>query len=78
VTVGILIGVQSLGYLFTNGFQRRIVPEIFAGVVMVVIIALLVDYLLVLLGRLLMPWTRKQKSVRPPLERVPARAGVTT
>ena len=78
VTVGILIGVQSLGYLFTNGFQRRIVPEIFAGVVMVVIIALLVDYLLVLLGRLLMPWTRKQKTVRPPLERVPARAGVTT
>ena len=71
VTVGILIGVQSLGYLFTNGFQRRIVPEIFAGVVMVVIIALLVDYLLVLLGRALMPWSRKQKTVRPPLERVP-------
>lgn len=71
VTVGILIGVQSLGYLFTNGFQRRIVPEIFAGVVMVVVIALLVDYLLVLLGRALMPWSRKQKTVRPPLERVP-------
>ncbi|MET4581667.1 osmoprotectant transport system permease protein [Conyzicola nivalis] len=71
VTVGILIGVQSLGYLFTNGFQRRIVPEIFAGVVMVVVIALLVDYLLVLLGRALMPWSRAQKTVRPPLERVP-------
>ena len=71
VTVGILIGVQSLGYLFTNGFQRRIVPEIFAGVVMVVVIALVVDYLLVLLGRWLMPWTRQQKTVRPPLERVP-------
>ena len=75
VTVGILIGVQSLGYLFTNGFQRRIVPEIFAGVVMVVVIALLVDYLLVLLGRALMPWTRKQKTVRPPIERMPADAG---
>jgi osmoprotectant transport system permease protein len=71
VTVGILIGTESLGYLFTNGYQRRIVVEIFSGVVMVVVIALLVDYLLVLLGRLLMPWTRKQKTVRPQLERIP-------
>lgn len=56
VTVGILIGVESLGYLFTNGFQRRIIPEIFTGVVLVVLIALLVDVLLARLGRLLMPW----------------------
>ena len=56
VTVGILIGVESLGYLFTNGFQRRIIPEILAGVVMVVVIALLIDFLLDRLGRLLMPW----------------------
>jgi len=75
VTVGILIGTESLGYLFTNGYQRRIVVEIFAGVVMVVLIALVVDYLLVLLGRLLMPWTRKQKLVRPPIERVSAVGG---
>lgn len=59
VTVGILIGVQSLGYLFTNGYERRIIPEIIAGVVAVVLIALLVDYLLALLGRALMPWSRK-------------------
>lgn len=56
VTVGILIGVQSLGYLFTNGSQRRIVEEILAGVVLVMVIALIVDYLLVLAGRWLMPW----------------------
>jgi len=56
VTVGILIGVQSLGYLFTNGYQRRIVPEILAGVIMVVLIALLVDFLLARLGRVIMPW----------------------
>jgi osmoprotectant transport system permease protein len=64
VTVGILIGTESLGYLFTNGFQRRIIVEILAGVVMVVVIALVVDYLLVLLGRAVMPWTRTQKAVR--------------
>jgi len=61
VTVGILIGVDSLGYLFTNGFQRRILEEIFAGVVMTVIVALLIDRALVLLGRLLMPWTTVKK-----------------
>ena len=56
VTVGVLIGVESLGYLFTNGFERRIVPEILSGVLMVVIVALVIDRLLVLLGRVLMPW----------------------
>lgn len=61
VTVGILIGVENLGYLFTNGFQRRIIPEILAGVVTVVIIALLVDYLLVLAGRLIMPWAPRRQ-----------------
>ena len=61
VTVGILIGVESLGYLFTNGFQRRILEEIFAGVVMTVIVALLIDRGLVLLGRLLMPWATVTK-----------------
>ncbi len=61
-TVGILIGVSNLGYLFTNGLQRRIIPEVLAGVVAVVVIALLVDLLLVLAGRMLMPWTRAARS----------------
>ncbi|GAA1205364.1 ABC transporter permease [Rhodoglobus aureus] len=61
VTVGILIGVESLGYLFTNGFERRIIEEVFAGVVMTVVVALLIDRGLVLLGRLLMPWATIQK-----------------
>jgi osmoprotectant transport system permease protein len=67
VTVGALVGVQSLGYLFTNGFQRRIVEEIFAGVVGTMLIALLFDAVLVLLGRLLMPWTRGSgpKTMKP-------------
>ncbi|MGV8852191.1 MAG: ABC transporter permease [Rhodoglobus sp.] len=75
VTVGILIGVESLGYLFTNGFQRRIIEEIFAGVVMTVVVALLIDRGLVLLGRLLMPWTTVKK-VKPNLSE-PAVQGAT-
>jgi osmoprotectant transport system permease protein len=63
-TVGILIGVDNLGYLFTNGYQRRIVAEIFAGVVTVMAIALVIDGLLVLLGRRLMPWVPRRTSGR--------------
>ncbi|QNO36674.1 ABC transporter permease [Protaetiibacter sp. SSC-01] len=63
-TVGILIGVDNLGYLFTNGLQRRIIPEVFAGVVAVMAIALIVDALLVLAGRLLMPWARRDRGRR--------------
>ncbi|HEV7957422.1 MAG: transporter permease [Microbacteriaceae bacterium] len=64
VTVGILIGVQSLGYLFTNGLQRRILVEVFAGVVLVVLVALLIDALLAMAGRRLMPWAPRPRSSR--------------
>ncbi|KTS86375.1 ABC transporter permease [Microbacterium testaceum] len=62
-TVGILVGIQNLGYLFTNGLQRRIIPEVFAGVIAVVVLALVIDLLLVFAGRLLMPWTRGTRTV---------------
>ncbi|MRH28718.1 ABC transporter permease subunit [Microbacterium sp. SYP-A9085] len=58
-TVGILIGVTNLGYLFTNGLQRRIILEVLAGIVAVIVIALVVDLLLVVAGRVLMPWSRR-------------------
>ena len=62
-TIGILVGVSNLGYLFVNGFQRRIIEEILSGVVTVVILALLIDGLLVLLGRVLLPWARRPRRV---------------
>lgn len=58
VTVGVLVGVQSLGYFFTDGFQRRIEAEILTGIVMTVAVAALFDGVLVLVGRLTMPWSR--------------------
>jgi len=67
VTVGVLVGIQSLGYLFTDGFQRRIIPEVLTGVVMTALVALLFDAVLVALGRVIMPWSR--------LATQPARAG---
>lgn len=64
VTVGVLVGVQSLGYFFTDGFQRRIVPEIITGIVMTLILAFIVDQVLVRTGWLLMPWTRRRSSLK--------------
>lgn len=60
VSVSAVLGVTSLGSLFTDGFQRGIVPSIAAGIVMTVLLAVVVDLLLVGLGRLVMPWQRAQ------------------
>ena len=58
VSVGALIGVPSLGSLFTEGYARGFLAEIGAGIVGTVLLALLVDAALVGLGALLLPWTR--------------------
>ncbi len=56
VPVSALLGVNSLGLLFTDGFQRGIFAEVLAGIVATVVVAVVVDLALVMLGRLLMPW----------------------
>ncbi|SDS88541.1 ABC transporter permease [Microterricola viridarii] len=56
VTVGSLVGVTSLGYLFINGFQRNIAAEVLSGIVATLVVAVLFDAVIVLGGRLLMPW----------------------
>lgn len=58
VSVGALIGVPSLGYFFTNGYTRSFLTEILVGIVGTVVLALVFDALLVLAGRLLLPWVR--------------------
>ena len=58
VSVGALIGVQSLGTLFTEGFQRSFPTEILAGLIGTVVLAVAVDAVLATLGRATMPWTK--------------------
>jgi osmoprotectant transport system permease protein len=58
VTVGALLGFGGLGKMFTDGFQRGIPQEIVTGIVLVLALALIVDGLLLLLGRVLTPWDR--------------------
>jgi len=61
VTVGAIVGVKSLGYFFTDGYQRHIVFEVLTGVVLTMVVALVIDGLLVLAGRMVLPWARTAK-----------------
>ena len=58
VTVGAVIGISSLGTLFTDGFQRGIEASILTGLVLTVVVAYALDAVCVLAGRLSMPWRR--------------------
>jgi osmoprotectant transport system permease protein len=56
-SIGQLIGVSSLGYLFIDGLQRSFPTEIWVGVVLIVVLALACDLILVAIRRVLTPWT---------------------
>ena len=64
VTLGALVGMSGLGYLFTDGYQRNFPTEILTGIVGTVLIAVLFDVLLVLAGRMLLPWARVDSAAR--------------
>lgn len=78
-TVGAVIGVPSLGSLFTDGFQRGIQAEIITGIVATIALALLLDLAAVLIGRMLMPWNttrRIARAVRREAMEASERAGI--
>ncbi|MBD2762060.1 ABC transporter permease [Kocuria sp. cx-116] len=58
VSVGAVIGIQSLGTLFTDGLRRSIMSEILVGIVATVILAVVLDQLLRLIGHVLTRWRR--------------------
>jgi len=71
VPVSALLGVNSLGMLLTDGFQRGILAEVASGIGATVVVAVAVDLGLVGLGRLLMPWERvaaRRDAGRPTVE----------
>lgn len=69
-TIGSLTGTDSLGNLFTDGFQRDFVEEIITGIVLVLLLAAVFDLVLSLIGRALLPWNRQQ--TRSPTKTVSA------
>ncbi|MGK9273755.1 ABC transporter permease [Williamsia muralis] len=58
VSVGAVIGFGGLGRLFTEGYSRNYTDEIVAGIIAVVVLALVIDLVLVVVGRVLTPWAR--------------------
>lgn len=75
LSVAALIGRGGLGYLFTDGYSRQFLFEIGTGIVLTVLLALVFDAILVLAGRLLMPWNRRTRTGTAAL-RVPTRSWV--
>ncbi|QNE34215.1 ABC transporter permease [Leifsonia shinshuensis] len=61
VSVGALLGVPNLGQLFTDGLNRYYPEEVAVGIILIMVVALVFDLVLVLLGRLLLPWSRLDK-----------------
>ncbi|KQY59886.1 ABC transporter permease [Aeromicrobium sp. Root495] len=68
VSVGVIIGSSNLGSLFREGKQRGILEEVVVGIVMSLLLALIFDVIIVLIGRVLMPWSREQAA---PVKRMP-------
>lgn len=57
VSVAALIGTPQLGLLFTQGAQLRFATPIVVGIVLCLLLAIVLDLLVVALGRALTPWS---------------------
>ncbi|MDQ0000615.1 osmoprotectant transport system permease protein [Pseudarthrobacter sulfonivorans] len=64
VTIGALVGISSLGSLFTDGFQRGIAEEVLTGMVLTVVLAMLLDTAVVVSGQMFSPWMRARRPGR--------------
>lgn len=60
VTVGVVVGYGGLGQLMFRGFQSDYRAQIATSALLCLVLALVLDLLLVLAGRLAMPWTRRR------------------
>jgi osmoprotectant transport system permease protein len=58
ISVGGLVGRGGLGRLFTDGNQRDITNELWAGFAAIIVLALVADALILIGGRWLTPWAR--------------------
>jgi osmoprotectant transport system permease protein len=58
-SIGQLIGVSSLGYLFIDGLQRSFPTEIYVGIALIIAIAIVADLILVGVRRVLTPWVAR-------------------
>jgi osmoprotectant transport system permease protein len=64
VSVGAVIGIGGLGTWFTEGYQVNKSDQIVAGIIAILVLALVVDVLIMLAGRLATPWARASRPGR--------------
>ena len=58
VSVGSVIGIGGLGTWFTEGYQADKSDQIIAGIIAIFVLAVVIDTLIMLAGRLATPWVR--------------------
>ena len=64
VSVGSVIGIGGLGTWFTEGYQADKSDQIIAGIIAIFILAVVVDLLIMVAGRLAAPWARARAGAR--------------
>jgi osmoprotectant transport system permease protein len=64
VSVGSVIGIGGLGTWFTAGYQTNKSDQIVAGIMALLMLAIVVDVLIVLAGKLITPWERAARATR--------------
>jgi osmoprotectant transport system permease protein len=64
VSVGSVIGIGGLGTWFTEGYQTDKSDQIVAGIIALFVLAIAVDVLILLAGRLATPWERAARTPR--------------
>ncbi|OBG98614.1 ABC transporter permease [Mycobacterium sp. E3251] len=64
VSVGSVIGIGGLGTWFTEGYQTNKSDQILAGIIALFVLAVVIDALIVVAGRLATPWEHAGRSPR--------------
>src|SRR6202012_4896845 len=64
VSVGSVIGIGGLGTWFTQGFQTDKSDQILAGIIALLVVAIVIDVLIMFAGRLITPWERAAPPTR--------------
>ena len=64
VSVGAVIGIGGLGTWFTEGYQANKSDQIVAGIIAIFVLAVVIDVLIMLAGRLATPWERVSRPGR--------------
>ncbi|BBY03209.1 ABC transporter permease [Mycobacterium seoulense] len=64
VSVGSVIGIGGLGTWFTEGYQTNKSDQILAGIIALFVLAIVIDALIVVGGRLATPWERTERTPR--------------